>query len=282
MVAIAIPFVKMSGAGNDFVVIDNMDRRFQIDAALLARSICDRHHGIGSDGLIILEPTTGADFRMMYYNADGTYGGMCGNGGRCSVLLAHRKGYTEKRFSCEAVGHVYTGTIDGNRVQMQMKDPAELRDEVAIVDAPDGFQKCCYIDTGSPHAVFFVADLESVDVPTIGKTLREHEVFAPQGANINFVEILGESRIRMRTFERGVEAETLACGTGAIASSVQAARLHGLRSPLSVETRSRQTLEVCFERSGTRITKVMLSGEASIVFEGKVLIDLSSMKIAPQ
>jgi diaminopimelate epimerase len=279
MAAISVPFVKMSGAGNDFVMIDNMEQKHHFDAPNLAKSLCDRHFGIGADGLIILEPTPDRDFRMMYYNADGSYGGMCGNGGRCAAIFARRQGHCRETFAFEAVGYTYRGSMRGNRVRMRMKEPSGMVDCLVMNPAPPGMGIAAFVDTGAPHAVFFVEEVESVDVSGIGRILREHPAFAPSGANINFVQIMSPGTLRMRTYERGVEAETLACGTGSIASAVLANRLRGIQPPVTVETRSGRILMVEFEQTGSNFTNIVLEGEGSILFDGNILIDCSSTKI---
>jgi diaminopimelate epimerase len=279
MASVSIQFVKMSGAGNDFVLIDNMGDQLQFDAPALARSLCDRHFGIGADGMILLVPSARSDFQMQYYNADGSFGGMCGNGGRCAAVLAQKLGYTSEAFNFEAVRHVYRGHINGSIVQMLMRQPRDIRAQVFIPEWEHLLGRGCFVDTGAPHAVFFVEDVAGIDVPSIGRVIREDAAFAPSGANVNFVQVLAADRIRMRTYERGVEAETLACGTGAIASALMACRIKKVKPPIAVETRSGRRLGVDFRVSNLTYTDITLEGEASIVFSGKVLVDDNSSEI---
>jgi diaminopimelate epimerase len=281
MAALSLTFVKASGAGNDFVLLDNMDHNLTLDQPSLAQTLCDRHLGIGADGMIVLEPSSRGDFRMMYYNADGSYGGMCGNGGRCAVLVALKRGLTSSTFSFEAVEHLYTGSVRSNVVRMQMKTPYDIRRPVTITVGVSGVYECHYLDTGSPHVVCFVDSVHRINVVEVGRALREHAAFAPGGANINFLQVTDGNTIRMRTYERGVEAETLACGTGALACSIVASRLRDVRSPVNVLTTSGACLTVHFARGPEGFTKLELEGPADILFEGKVLIDPISCRIVP-
>jgi diaminopimelate epimerase len=270
-----LSFVKLSGAGNDFVALDNRDLRLgSIDRSALARTLCDRHRGIGADGILILEQSDIADVRMLYYNADGTDGGMCGNGGRCTALFARVLGVPGEELSIEALNFVYRAQFTPVGVKLHMKDPMRIVRGIRV-QTPGGVCTVHAIDTGSPHIVQFVSDVEAVNVPTDGLALREHERFMPEGTNVNFVETTDTSVLSMRTYERGVEAETLACGTGSVASAVIAHLEFGLRPPLRVRTRSGESLRVDFVSRDGRISDVTLEGPAVIIFSGKTLYDPS-------
>ena len=268
-----IEFTKMSGAGNDFVVIDNRDRKIN-DAPAAARKLCDRHNGIGADGLLLLEESPAASYRMMYYNADGSYGGMCGNGGRCISAFAVEAGIATQKHDFIALEHVYRAEVAGDRVRLSMKDPKDMRKSVVL---PMGKKRLTVfsVDTGSPHVVVQAKKvsrkgLDAVDVVGLGSMIRYHRKFHPAGTNVNFVEISGTSSLRIRTYERGVEAETMACGTGSIAAAVYGVSMEGLRLPVRVLPRSGQELLVDFDLGGEQIRKVLLSGPAVTVFRGVV------------
>ncbi len=269
-----IPFKKMTGAGNDFVLIDNRKRDLQIDWPAVTPSICDRRYGIGADGLLVIEPSSKADFTMLYFNADGSFGGMCGNGGRCAALfMSEALGRAEVKF--EALDHIYQARTIGSTVVLSMKDPYDLRlDRSLSLDAVTvGYH---FVNTGAPHVVVYEDALpESVrkrlangGVEEIGRQIRHHKDFEPEGANVDFITLAGDGTVFMRTYERGVEAETLACGTGAVACSVVAALTRNLASPVRVRTKSNETLSIHFRRDGNTVRDVSLQGPAVTVFEG--------------
>ncbi len=263
----------MNGAGNDFVVIDNRSLRIRRRAAL-ARHVCDRQRGVGADGLLLLEPSEKAAYRMRYYNADGSSGGMCGNGGRCIAAFAVSLGAARRTHRFEALGHVYAAEVQGNgQVRLRMKDPQAMRIGLSLRYGKNVLS-IHTVDTGSPHAVVFLrkGKIASVDVTGIGRWLRMHSTFTPHGVNANFVERIGPKSLRMRTYERGVEAETLACGTGAVACSVVGAVALGLRSPISVHTRSGDILRVHFNRDGASFSNVVLEGPVALAYTGEILV----------
>ena len=244
-----VTFTKATGAGNDFVIVDNMQKTLQADKSKLSVAVCSRHYGVGADGLLVLEPSTISDFAMLYYNADGTYGGMCGNGGRCAAQYAFLRGIAGKTPRFEALGYVYEAEIEGGPVRLKMKNPTSFRSDI-VVDTGAEKLRGQFINTGSPHVVFFMKDIESLDVKRLGRRIREHEAFAPEGTNVNFVRLGEGDAIHVRTYERGVENETLACGTGSVASAVLSGIVENRSSPVSVHVRSGEVLQVSFERSG--------------------------------
>jgi diaminopimelate epimerase len=276
--SLLIPFAKASGAGNDFVLINNFESRYEVELARLARSLCARHTGIGADGLLVLEKSHKADFKMMYFNADGSYGGMCGNGGRCIALFASLLGIVGDRCRIEALDYVYDAEIRGEGVRLKMKDPVNFRSGLVANAGGNSFQ-CYAVDTGAPHAVVFTDDLENLDVVHVGRELRSHALFLPDGTNANFVKKVGKNRLEVRTYERGVEAETLACGTGSIASAVVASMVYGMAFPIDIVPRSGEVLRVHSLKDGKKITNVILEGPAAILFSGNVLYDTISEKI---
>ncbi len=264
-------FTKMNGAGNDFVVVDNRDGRSSLDARRIAR-LCDRHRGVGADGLLAVEPAAnGADFRMRYYNADGGEAEMCGNGARCFARFAGRLAGQDEAVSFETIAGVITAKLLGDRVQIQMSQPGpmKLNEQVEADGVAHAFHT---VNTGVPHAVLLVENLASVDVQKIGSALRWHAHFAPKGTNVNFVQTLEPGLLAIRTYERGVEGETLACGTGVVASALVHQRLTGAPSPLRVRVQGGDALEVGFEIDGDTYRNVTLAGPADFVFDGEVQV----------
>ncbi len=278
MALIEIPFTKLTGAGNDFVAINNIDGKLQVDWTALARVTCDRHYGIGADGLLVLAPSSHADFTMLYYNADGSTGAMCGNGGRCCVLLARMSGIEHDDVTFEAFNYLYRASFTGSGIRVNMKDPERIRRGISVHLSAGRFL-CHAINTGASHVVTFVDNLEEVDVHNIGREIRAHREFMPDGANVNFVQLLGPSEIAIRTYERGVEAETLACGTGSIASAIITALEKGASSPVTVLTRSAEHLRVGFVVEAQKIHSITLEGHARIVFTSHILFDSISNRI---
>jgi len=279
---IPIRFAKASGAGNDFVLVNNIAGDLRVDLARLAVAACDRHFGIGGDGLLVLEKSLRADFRMLYYNADGSSGGMCGNGGRCIARFALLEGVAGKNQRFEALDHIYNAEIGEASVRLGMKDPADYRTGLSF-SVGGKRMNGIFIDTGAPHAVFFQENLEDLDVLNLGRAIRRDPAFTPSGTNVNFVRLGGGSTVEIRTYERGVESETLACGTGSVASALAASRLHALQSPVSVRVRSGETLNVHFSTTGNTWTDVILEGSAHMLFNGSMLYleDQSIIRLIP-
>ena len=265
----------MTGAGNDFVVIDNRSLRVK-NGPKTARLLCDRRWGIGADGLILVGKSRRASYKMMYYNADGSYGGMCGNGGRCIAVYAVSKRIARKNHTFEALKHIYSVTVGGKSIVLTMKDPKRLTlgRKLRIKATSIGIN---FVDTGAPHVVIPVGEqalaysLEQLNVTALGRVIRYHEQFSPSGTNVNFIERSKANTIRMRTYERGVEDETLACGTGSIASAIVASQVWRMKPPITVITRSGVPLKVAFNADGP-IRDVRLTGPAKIVFTGTTVI----------
>jgi diaminopimelate epimerase len=271
-----IQFTKMSGAGNDFVVVDNRSG-FLHDPNKFAIKVCDRRFGIGADGVLLLESSKIAEFEMKYFNADGSNAGMCGNGGRCLSKFAYDIGAVNSEvFTFEGFGHIYTAKrIKHDEYQLKMKDPKnaikyqKIHLKIGIVDAN-------YINTGTDHCVIFMEDnpclnpLTNQLVEDVGREIRYHDVYKPIGTNVNFVKRDDGNRIKIRTYERGVEAETLACGTGSVASAILGSERYGMLSPISVEVQSGESLDVSFARNGDTVTDVLLKGSAITTFSGVI------------
>lgn len=262
-------FTKMNGAGNDFVMLDNRTGDLQLEREQIAR-LCDRHRGIGADGVLMLEPAAnGADFRMRYYNADGGEAEMCGNGARCFARFAERVAGSRDEVSFETPAGVIGAKLNGEKVTLRMSDPKDYDADVEIA-VKGAVVTGSYVDSGVPHMVVPVSSIEEVNVRELGAAIRHHEQFAPRGANVNFLEQRGANAIAIRTYERGVEDETLACGTGVVASALVFAAAGELDGPIRVLVRGGDEMSVDFRRDGAAFTEVTLSGPADFVFEGTV------------
>jgi diaminopimelate epimerase len=254
-----LTFYKYEGTGNDFVMIDNRALTFPKDNTKLIEKLCDRRFGIGGDGLILLENDEFTDFKMVYYNSDGNQSSMCGNGGRCLVAFAKKKNIINNSATFIAIDGLHHATIDNNTiVSLQMKDV----DEVKI--NPD----YSYLNTGSPHHVQMVADLSNFDVKNEGAKIRYSDLYGKSGSNINFVKQVSENEFTIRTYERGVEDETLSCGTGATAVAI-AMNATGKTNTTNININVEGgKLEVSFVKENEKFTNVFLIGPATFVFEG--------------
>jgi len=264
-----LKFTKMNGAGNDFVVLDNRDRSLELGRETLAY-LCDRHRGVGADGVLIVEPpANGADFRMRYYNADGGEAEMCANGARCFARYTSKISGKDGEISFETPAGVIRAECLGENIRIAMSQPFDLKldGEIAL---PGETLIVHSVNTGVPHAVVFVDDLEKVDVRRLGAGLRYHADFAPKGTNANFVQVVDGSTAMVRTYERGVEDETLACGTGVVATALILHEKFGAQSPVSVRVRGGDTLLVSFEKEAGVYRNVTLTGPADFVFEGEI------------
>lgn len=273
-----IDFTKSSGAGNDFILVDNMGSRLTVDRSKAAVALCSRHFGIGADGLIFLEPSSKADFTMRYYNADGSYGGMCGNGGRCAARFAFLAGIAGTAQTFEALDHLYRAEVREADVKLWMKEPTDILHDLHF-DLGSNTYTGHFINTGAPHVIVFDDDLESIDMETVGRQIRNMDRFAPEGTNVSFARMLSANRIQIRTYERGVEHETLACGTGSVACAIIANQLHHLQPPIRVKVRSDEELIVDFVHSKGKYTDVILEGSAHILFTGKLIFNDASFLI---
>ena len=268
-----VRFTKMNGAGNDFVLIDNRKGGIRLRAEDVVR-ICHRQRGVGADGLILLVPARAgkADWAWDFYNNDGSTAEMCGNGARCFARYIQKAvPGTNSRTSFETMAGVIGATFEGEHVRVNLTEPKDLRLNEQI-ELSTGKTAVHSLNTGVPHAVIFVPDADKAMVQSIGPEVRYHKHFAPRGTNVNFVQLLGPGKIRVRTYERGVEGETLACGTGVTASAIIAAKLHGFASPVTVKVQGGDALEVSFREEGGALKDVHLMGPADFVFEGEIEI----------
>jgi diaminopimelate epimerase len=264
-------FTKMNGAGNDFILFDNRTGGVDLDRNQIAH-LCDRHRGIGADGILLLEkPTNRANFRMRYFNADGGEAEMCGNGARCFARFANKVGGQKGKISFETLAGVISAELKGDLVTLRMTEPTDLRLNVDL-STPSENKTAHFINSGVPHVVIAVAKIDDADVRRDGATIRHHKMFSPNGANVNFIEKRGPSKIAIRTYERGVEDETLACGTGIVASALIFAASEKSNSPITVLARGGDELQVGFEKVEGSFRNVTLTGPAEFVFEGTIEI----------
>ena len=265
-----LDFTKMNGAGNDFILIDNRDGKVQLSRDQVVR-LCHRQLGIGADGLFLLVPSrTGkADWAWDFYNSDGSVADMCGNGARCFARFIQKRADAKDRITFETGAGIIEATFHADRVTVDLTKPKDL---VLAQKVPVGGAalQIHSLNTGVPHAVVFVPDADKAMVQQLGAEVRYHPHFAPKGTNVNFAQVLGPNHIRVRTYERGVEGETLACGTGVTASALIASRVHGFTSPVQVTVQGGETLEVAFREQAGEFFDVQLTGPAEFVFEGRI------------
>ncbi|MFC4817670.1 diaminopimelate epimerase [Flavobacterium sp. GCM10023249] len=257
-------FYKYQGTGNDFVILDNRQETFPKNDTQLIKFLCDRRFGIGADGLMLLENDESSDFKMVYYNSDGNQSSMCGNGGRCLVAFAKKLGVIESSTTFIAVDGLHHATIDEHDiVSLQMKD----------VDEVQQHENHIFLNTGSPHHVQLVEDLHIFDVRNEGSKIRYGELYGQAGSNVNFVTQTDENKFALRTYERGVEDETLSCGTGATAVAIamkSIGKTHSSVIQLRVEGGE---LEVSFHEKNGFFTQVFLKGPAKFVFSGTISVE---------
>jgi len=267
-VLIMIEFFKMSGSGNDFILIDNRNNILSaVNLEKFVKKVCERKISVGADGLIIIENSNRADFRWHFFNADGSEVEMCGNGGRCAARFANILGIAGESLSFETGAGVIDAEVRGDVVKLKMTDPYDLKTDYNITIKNDLFAVNS-INTGVPHVVHFVDELDYYDVKSFGRMIRYHEEYQPEGTNANFVLVVDGNTIRIRTYERGVEDETLACGTGAVASALISFWKGRVESPVDVGVRSGETLKIYFEKTENGFEKVYLEGGTSVVYQG--------------
>jgi len=268
-----IPFYKMSGAGNDFIIIDNR-QPVVADKNLtdFIRSVCRRKMSAGADGLILIESSESCDFRWRFFNSDGSKAEMCGNGARCAARFAHLNGIAGTTLSFETEAGVIHARISNERVKVKMPDSYDLKLEYPLA-LSDRSLTISSINTGVPHAVVMVEQIDNIDVVALGKEIRFHPAFGPAGTNANFVYRSKPHEIIVRTYERGVEDETLACGTGAIASAIVSACRLDMNSPVDVQTRSGAYLTIHFSKTGDQFSEIYMEGDARIIYTGELQPD---------
>ncbi len=261
-----VQFYKMVASGNDFIVIDNRSGVIK-NAKQFADRVCQLHFGVGADGVLLLEKSKKKAFKMRILNADGSEAEACGNGFRCISLFAYEKLGFSDRFEFEALAGTISAEVRPPRIKVGMVQPKDYRQRETLEVAGNRLHYS-FLNTGVPHAVVLTEGLSKVDVPALGRLIREHRAFRPRGTNVNFVEIRNSHEIEVRTYERGVENETLACGTGSTASALVTALAGYTSSPVRVRTRGGEILNIGFQIQKGKVSEVTLEGEASFVFEG--------------
>jgi len=268
-----IPFIKMVGAGNDFIVIDPQPK---LDYVKFTQAICSRHTGVGADGVLVVDQSSSSDYRMRIFNADGSEAEMCGNGARCMAvhITTHLKP-AKALFGMETLAGEILAESQGEIARVRLSNPKDYLPRLNITVANQKLE-VHHIDTGVPHTIVFVDGLQEVDVNSLGRLIRNHPRFAPRGTNVNFVERAREGMVAVRTYERGVEAETQACGTGAVASAIVAYLYEHpsvktqKAASMKVLTVSKEILEVSFDLSETtKIDNVWLKGTAKVIAKGE-------------
>lgn len=257
-----VQFYKYQGTGNDFILIDNRQQTFPKNNTKLIAQLCDRKFGIGADGLILLELSKLHDFKMVYFNADGREGSMCGNGGRCTVAFANMLQIIDSQTSFEAIDGLHEATIMDDIVNLKMNDVFNV----------ESYEDHLFLDTGSPHHITFVDDVNKVNVKITGSKIRYGAPYFMEGSNVNFVEKYNENTFKVRTYERGVEDETLSCGTGVTAVAIASHKAKKTNSTKVILETLGGKLEVSFTYDNNIYKNVFLKGKATLVFKGEITI----------
>jgi len=265
-----IPFYKMSGSGNDFILIDNRDGVYDgFKTPAFVSAVCARGVAIGADGLIFIEKADNCDYKWCFYNSDGSDAEMCGNGARCAARFAVLNKIAGENHCFETTAGVIRAEVKGAVVKIRLSEPADLKTDIRLaVDKTT--LNLSSINTGVPHVIVPVADIDSAPVKSLGRKIRFHEAFQPAGTNVNFVATDPDGMVHVRTYERGVEDETLACGTGAVAAALVTAALGETVSPVRVRTRSNEVLTVYVEDAQPPFKTVFLEGAARVVYTGDI------------
>jgi len=269
-----IPFYKMTGSGNDFILIDNRESIVDADRCVeLVKSACLRKFSVGADGLILIEKDGKVDFRWRFFNADGSEAEMCGNGGRCAARFAYLKGIVKKpQISFRTIAGIIRAEVKDTKVKLEMTPPESLETDFDL-QLPGRVVRCNFVNTGVPHTVILldnVNELKKYNVFEVGRTIRYHKRFQPAGTNVNFVVATGPHSMSIRTYERGVEDETLACGTGSIAGAIIGAYKGLVEPPVEMRTQSGETLTIYFDRNESSFCNVFLEGDALVVYDGNL------------
>lgn len=266
----SIPFWKMSGAGNDFIIIDNRASAVDVkEFHPLIPRICRRKMSVGADGFILIELSDTVDFKWRFFNSDGSRAEMCGNGARCAARFAYLNDIAGSRMAFETDAGIIEAIVTGDTVKVQMTEPKDLKLDYSI-SLKNGPLNLCSVNTGVPHAVVAVEDPDNFDVVGVGREIRYHEAFQPAGTNANFIGTSDDGTLIIRTYERGVEDETLACGTGSVAAALVANAMIGKESPLALRMRSGAILTIHFAKQGDRYADIYMEGDARIIYRGEL------------
>ncbi|HIJ79782.1 MAG: diaminopimelate epimerase [Desulfobulbaceae bacterium] len=265
-----VDFTKMSGTGNDFIVIDHRQPFLsKAEMPAFAKAVCRRKFSAGADGLILIENCDDADFRWQFLNGDGSFAEMCGNGARCAARFAHAKGIAQAKMRFATMAGIIEAEVIGASVRLKMTEPNGLAlDNVLGVDEQDVVVHS--LNTGVPHAVIFMDDIAAAPVFEWGRLVRFHDHFQPAGTNVNFVQVLADGSVVCRTYERGVEEETMACGTGAVAAAIIAGLKGYVQAPVAVTTSGGDRLTIHFKIAAGRPMDVYLEGPANFIYDGRL------------
>ncbi|OGS21111.1 MAG: diaminopimelate epimerase [Elusimicrobia bacterium RIFOXYA2_FULL_39_19] len=266
-------FTKMQGAGNDFIIIDNRENVIPVSAYVkTAQDLCRAKFSIGADGLILVEKSTEADFKMVFINSDGSYANMCGNGARCVAYFAFTNKIAGETMVFETGAGPIKASVNGTEVRINLTKPKDIKLDMNL-NIENRAIDISSVNTGVPHVVILTSDVDNVDVAGLGRTIRNHRQFGPEGTNVNFIKVIDEHSIKIRTYERGVEAETYACGTGAVASAVIAGLKQLVTSPVKLTTTGGELLTVYFKYgkpgdTAMPVAEVELEGKVAVTFKG--------------
>jgi diaminopimelate epimerase len=277
-----IRFAKMACAGNDFILIDQRSGGSNAPSPDWIGRVCRAHFSVGADGLLLLGPLREGRYGMRYFNADGSEAGMCGNGARCLARFAVLVGAVQEgeEVSFQNSAGVYRAVVHGTRVRLHMPPPTGLEANLAL-KLKDGERSADFVHTGVPHVVFFTERLDAEPVVTLGREVRHHARFAPAGTNVNFCQVVDPHRLRVRTYERGVEDETLACGTGSAAAALSAAGRGWVSSPVAVVTKSGEALDLEFVHQAGVFTGLVQSGDARLIYWGELSEEATGGQFPP-
>lgn len=268
-----IPFTKMSGAGNDFILIDHRQPFLtKEEMPAFARAVCERKFSVGADGLILIEGSRGADFSWQFLNGDGSFAEMCGNGARCAARFANTHGIAPARMRFETRAGIIEAEVVEDSIRLKMTDPTAIQLDLGL-DMDEGERVVHSVNTGVPHVVVFVENIDETPVQEWGRFIRYHEKFQPAGTNVNFVQHIAEGTLKVRTYERGVEGETMACGTGAVAAAIVSALRGSVKAPVKVITSGNEQLIIHLTASGSSpqtVSAVFLEGPANFIYDGQL------------
>ena len=268
-----ITFYKLSGSGNDFIIVDNRNKVVDEEGLPdFVAKVCRRKMSVGADGFILVQDSDSVDFKWRFFNSDGSQPEMCGNGARCVARFAYLNGIAGSKMSFETIAGIVSAEVKNDRVKIKMTDPADLKVNYTL-ELENGPLSLSSVNTGVPHVVVAVDNLDDVEVVKLGGEIRFHERYAPSGTNVNFICPQKDGTVAVRTYERGVEDETLACGTGSVAAAVVAASRSGTKSPINVMTRSGESLCVYFKEKEGKFYDTYLEGDARIIYKGELWED---------
>ena len=268
-----IPFFKMSGSGNDFILIDNREKVVEENGLSdRIKKVCRRQMSVGADGFILVENSDNVDFKWRFFNSDGSLAEMCGNGARCAARFAFLNGIAGKEMAFETDAGIVRASVSGRDVKIKMPEPKDIKTDY-IIELEKGSLSVNSVNTGVPHVVVMVDKLDRVDVVKQGREIRYCKSFAPAGTNVNFMSLQNDGSIAIRTYERGVEDETLACGTGSVAGAVIMAYKEKINSPVKVRTKSGAFLNIFFNKNNSDFSEVYLEGDSRVIYSGKLWRD---------